>query len=126
MRIGIIGTRKRALTWEKHLRTLATVREVIIMPELTDTSSLDACILIDDTENRYRYLEKLIRDGIHTYLISKIPEQIEKLEKLYYLQQEAGVRVQYTHWPSLAPSTLWLKQQINKPVSIQILRDDHQ
>lgn len=125
MRIGIIGNPKRALTWEKHLRALATIKEVIIMSGLNETDSLDACILLDDSENRYSNLEKLVRDGIHTYLISKTPDRVDKLEKIYYAQQEAGMKIQYSHWPSLAPSTLWLKQQIKKPVSVQIFRDDN-
>jgi len=124
MKIGIIGDAKRALTWEKHLRTLSSIDEVVIVPKIQEIKNVDACILIDDTSSNCSSLLELIRRGYHTYLVSRLPSDIQELEKIYHASQEAGVHVQFSHWPSLAPSTLWLKQQVKKPDFIQILKEE--
>lgn len=124
MKIGIIGDAKRALTWEKHLRTLSSIDEVVIVPKIQEIKNVDACVLIDDTSSNSSSLLELIRRGYHTYLVSRLPSDIQELEKIYHASEEANVHVQFSHWPSLAPSTLWLKQQVKKPGFLQILKEE--
>jgi len=124
MKIGIVGDTKRALTWEKHLRSLSSIEEVVIVPKIHKITNVDACILVDDTSSNSTFLLELIRRGIHTYLVSRLPSEIKKLEKIYHSSREANVHVQFSHWPSLTPSTLWLKQQVKKPDFIQIFKEE--
>lgn len=122
MKIAIIGEKSRAKAWEKHLRQLATVQEVIISPSLIN-DPVDTCILIDDTPKKLHLLHDAIRSGHHSYLVSQLPLDTEMIEKIYHTSEEAKVHVQFSHWPSHSPSTQWIKQQIEKPEITQIKKD---
>ncbi len=124
MKIGVIGDAKRALTWEKHLRALSTVTEVIIVKKVQDIKHADVCLLIDDSDQNLNGLLSLIKKGFHTYLISRLPTEITDLEKIHHAAREANVQVQFSHWPSFTPSTLWFKQQLKKPAFIQIIKEE--
>ena len=122
MKIAIIGEKNRAKAWEKHLRQLASVQEVIISPSLI-SDHVDACILIDDTPKNLHLLHDSIRAGHHSYLVSQLPLDTEMIEKIYHASEEAKVHVQFSHWPSHSPSTQWIKQQIERPEITQIKKD---
>lgn len=124
MRVGIIGDAKRAVAWETHLRPFEAVREVVIAPTLDDLGTVDAAILIDDSINNLHLLSDAIRLGIHSYLVSRLPSNRKLLEKVYHQSQEASVCVQFSHWPSIAPSTRWMIQQMPKPELIQVIREN--
>lgn len=123
MKIAIIGKKERASAWEKHLRKLTIVTEVIITRTLTEDKEISAVLLIDDSADCLTNLLKSIKYGNHTYLISKIPTDLELLETIYHTSQEAGVNVQFSHWPSMAESMNWIRQQISKPELIQIKKE---
>lgn len=123
MRVGIVGERERASVWEKHLRPLEAVQEVVITSVLSDLKGVDACIILDDTKNNLDLLADSIRIGLHTYLVSSLPANEEPLKKIYHLAQESDVRVQFSHWPTISPSSQWMKQQLPKPAFIQVIKE---
>ena len=123
MKIAIVGERERATAWEKHLRKLVTVKEVVITTSLADSSGLDAVILIDDSKDNLHRLLHSVKGGNHTYLISKLPTDSSLLEKLYHVSEEAHVNVQFSHWPSLSESMNWIQKEVSKPELIQIKKE---
>jgi hypothetical protein len=123
MKIAILGEKNRASAWEKHLRKLSVITEVIITSSIPEKNSVDAAILLDNSDLKLNTIEQLIKLGIHSYLVSHLPLDEKALEKAHYAAQEADVRVQFSHWPSLAPASLWMNQKIQKPDLIQIKRE---
>ena len=122
MRIGIVGPAERAMAWENHLRPHQSVSEVIIAATLNDVGEVDACFLLDDTENQMNHLLESIKSGFHTFLISKIPTDSYFSEKVYHASEEANVCVQFSHWPTTAPASQWMAQKVKKPTFIQVIR----
>lgn len=122
MKIAIVGKTDRAKAWEKHLRQLSAVEEVIISSSLI-SDNVDGYILIDESINNLHLLHDAIRAGYPAYLISRLPLDQPMIEKIYYASEEAKVNVQFSHWPSHAPSTQWMKQQIQKPELIQVKKE---
>jgi hypothetical protein len=90
---------------------------------LTEDNDIAAVLLIDDTVDCLPNLLRSIQLGNHTYLISKIPSDLELLETIYHSSEEAGVNVQFSHWPSMAESMNWIRQQVFKPDLIQIKKE---
>jgi hypothetical protein len=123
MKVAIIGEKNRANAWEKHLRKLSIIREVVISPSLFTDKEIKAAILIDDTPNNVHLLHDSIRSGLHSFLVSRLPEDVKALETIYHSSEEANVAVQFSHWPSITPSTQWIRQQIEKPELIQIKKE---
>ena len=123
MKIAIVGEKERASAWEKHLRKLSIVQEVVITNRLAGSDDTDTVLLIDDSPDNLQQLLHSIRAGNHTYLISKLPTDAEMLDKVYHASEEAEVNVQFSHWPSLSDSINWIKQQIPKPTLIQIKKE---
>lgn len=123
MKVAVIGEKKRANAWEKHLRKLAVVNEVIIAAKLFSDPIVDAVILIDDSRNNLHLLHDSIRAGMHSFLISKLPYDQEMLEKIYHTSEEANVAVQFSHWPSITSSSQWIQQQLDRVELIQIKKE---
>lgn len=123
MKIGIVGNADRAVAWEQNLRPHASVSEVIIAQNLEGMGNIDACILIDDSADKLNLLLEMIKQGIHSFLVSRLPTDISKAEKIYHASQESNVTVQYSHWPTLAPDSQWMFQKIQKPRFIQIVKE---
>lgn len=73
MKISIVGVKERATAWEKHLRKLSIVKEVVITSNLQIEDNPDAVLLIDDSSDKLQRLLNSIKAGHHTYLISKLP-----------------------------------------------------
>lgn len=123
MKIGIVGPAERALAWEEHIRPHRTVEEVIIAPRLEGIGTIDACFLLDETSSQLQTLLDCVQAGIHTFLIAPLPTDRELIEKVYHASEEANVLLQFSHWPSLAPSSQWIAQKIIRPKFIQINRE---
>jgi hypothetical protein len=123
MKIAIVGEKARASAWEKHLRKLSVVSEVIITTSIIDHTEIDALLLIDDSEENLYRLNQSIKAGNHTYLISKLPLKRDHLETVYHTSEEAGVTVQFSHWPTYAESMNWIYQELGKPELVQIKKE---
>jgi len=115
MKIAIVGQTDRADAWEKHIRAYRTVEEVIITSRLRYVGDADACVLLDDSEDRLEQVLKTVKLGYPTYLVSRLSDDTEVLRKIHSASQESGVPVQFSHWPTLAASTHWMRQQIQRP-----------
>ncbi len=102
MKIAILGETARASAWEKHLRKLSVITEVVITSSIPERNSVDAAILLDNTDQKLNSLEQLIKLGIHSYLVSHLPLDKKALEKVHHSAQEADVRVQFMSIPELA------------------------
>lgn len=123
MNIGIVGPPERAMAWENHLRSHQTVSEVTIVSKLKNIGSVDACFLLDDSKNRLHHLLEAVKMGLNTFLIGPLPTDQSLVEKTYYASEEANVRLQFSHWPTLAPASKWMSKKINRPSFIQIIRE---
>lgn len=123
MKIGIVGAADRAAAWENHLRPHRSVSEVIITAELKDLGDVDACFLLDSSPADSGYLLTAIKNGLHTFLIAPLPTGQAFAEQIYHAAEEANVLVQFSHWPTFAPASQWMQQQIKKAAFAQINRE---
>jgi hypothetical protein len=123
MKIAIIGEHDRSSAWEKHLRKLNTIQEVLISSTLESGLEADGLLLLDSTPDNLSLLNRAVKLGYHSYLISPIRYAVKELRSIYHAAQEANVQVQFSHWPSFAPSSLWIRQNLNKPVFIQVKKE---
>lgn len=122
MKVGIVGDATRTVAWEKHLRPHGIVSEVNLVPSISDLGKLDACLILDDSLNNLDNLLQAIQLGYNCFLIAKQPTDSIKLEKIHRATKESGVKVQFSHWPSLAPATQWMMDEINRPHFLHITR----
>src|SRR5699024_4449752 len=123
MKIGIVGSPERTLGWENHVRPHRFVSEVVLAGNLKDLGRVDACFILDDSNQALSKVLASIKLGYHTFLIAKLPLNRAAIEKVYHASEEANVRVQFSHWPTLAPASQWMATQIKKPTFIQINRE---
>lgn len=123
MKVGIVGDAKRAVAWEKHLRPHQIVREVELCPHITEVGKVDACLLVDESDQNLDILLQGIQLGLNCFLISRQPTNTQKLEKIYRATKEAGVHVQFSHWPTLAPATQWMMDRMDRPSFLSITRE---
>lgn len=123
MKIGIIGDPVRGNAWERHLRPHHIVSEVIISPTLKDLPTVDACFIVVESASNLQVLLDCIHQGYHAFFIEQMPDDIPMLEKITRAGREAGVHVQFSHWPTLAPATQWMMDEMHRPQYIQIEKD---
>jgi hypothetical protein len=123
MKIAIVGEKERAVAWEKHVRKLSVVKEVIITTSLSVQTDCNAVLLIDDSSENLQRLLHSVKAGNHTYLISKLPMQTEPLESVHQASEEAGVNVQFSHWPSISEAMNWISCHVKKPDLLQIKKE---
>lgn len=123
MKIGIIGPADRAVAWEEHLRPHRAVEEVIITAQIKDIGEVDACLIFDESENQTETLLQAVRSGFHSFLISRLPTNLNEIEKIYHTAEEANVLLQFAHWPTFAPASQFMMQKITRPTFIQIIRE---
>lgn len=122
MKIGIVGPADRAMAWERHLRPHQSVSEVAITSKLSEIGDVNACLLLDESEQRLQQLSKAVKRGYHTFLIAPLPTNSIGVEKIYHAAEESNVMLQFTHWPTLAPASKWMRKKIASPSFIQISR----
>ncbi len=123
MKIAIVGEKERAAAWEKHVRKLPVVKEVVITSSLSVQSDCQAVLLIDDSPENLQRLLHSIKAGNHTYLISRLPHDSGQLKNVQQASEEAGVNVQFSHWPSMSESMSRLREEVQKPDFIQIKKE---
>lgn len=123
MKVGIIGDAKRAVAWERHLRPHQIVQEVELCPSIKELGDVDACFLVDESDNNLDLLLEGVHQGLHCFLIALQPTDTDKLETIYRASMEAGVHVQFSHWPTLAPATQWMMNRMPRPSYLSISRN---
>lgn len=122
MKIGIVGPAERAVAWEKHLRPHRLVSEVAIARHLSEIGEIDACFLLNDKPDRLQHLLETVKAGYHTFLVAPLPTDTQQVEKVYHAAEESNIRLQFTHWPTLAPASKWMAKKVSKPTFIQVTR----
>lgn len=123
MKVGIVGDKTRGLAWEGHLRPHSIVREVDLTTSLNDLENVDACLILDDSEQNLDILLEGIHRGFNCFFIAKPPTDTAKLDKIHRASKEAGVLVQFAHWPTLAPATQWMMDKVARPGFIHIEKE---
>lgn len=123
MKVGIVGDAKRAVAWERHLRPHQIVHEVELCAHIHEVGKVDACFLVDESEQNLDILLEGIRQGLNCFLVSRQPTDSTKLETIYRATREAGVHVQFSHWPTLAPASQWMMDRMNRPSFLSITRE---
>lgn len=126
MKIVIVGDQQRADTWEQLFRKLPEISEVIFTNEILADPTVDGVLLIDDSEHALSRLLQSVKNGHHTYFISRLFYHTERLEEIYRASEEAGVQVQFSHWPTLSESVQWIKKRMPNPSHIMIRKDSVQ
>lgn len=122
MKVGIVGDVTRTVAWEKHLRPHGIVHEVNLVTSIKDLNEVDACIILDDSFNNLSILLEAVQYGYHCFLVSKQPTDTKLLEKIHRASKESNVKVQFSHWPTLAPATQWMFNKIQRPQLINITK----
>lgn len=79
--------------------------------------------MLDEGTNQLEVLMQAVHSGFHTFQISKLPTDLQTVEKVYHAAEEANVLLQFSHWPSLAPASQWMSKKVPKPTFIQTVRD---
>lgn len=126
MKLGIVGSAERGAAWEEHLRPHHSVSEITITSTLQDVGNVEACILLDKSEDRLQKVLELLKHGYHTFLVSPLPTEARMVRKVYHTAEESNVLLQFSHWPTLVPASKWMSKKINRPSFIQIKREiDH-
>ena len=123
MKVAIIGDATRTHAWEQHLMPHNIVREVVLSPSVNGIQKADACFLLDDTSQNLEHLIKTIQKGLHTFLVTRIPLDLNKLEKVKRVAEEARVQVQFAHWPSLSSASQAMMQKVPKPTFINVSKE---
>jgi len=123
MKIGLVGDATRTVAWENHLNPHGIVKEVILTPSLSELPAVDACFLLDESDENLSHLLHALQRGFHTFFVSRLPTETDRLDKIHRTARESNVIVQFAHWPSLAPSTQWIKSRIEKPTYIHINKE---
>lgn len=123
MKIGIVGPADRAVAWEKHLRPHQSVSEVAIAANLKEIGKVDACFLIDNSDQRLSRLLQAIKTGYHTFLIAPLFTHSHQVEKIYHAAEESNILLQFSHWPTLAPASKWMAKKISRPSFVQVVRE---
>jgi hypothetical protein len=123
MKVGIVGDATRAIAWEAHLRPHSIVRQVELTPSINDLDSVDACLILDESEHNLDILLEGIHKGFNCFFIAKPPTEVQKLEKIHRAAKESGVIIQFAHWPTLAPATQWMIDKMARPNFIHIEKE---
>ncbi len=126
MKIGILGPEHMAMTWEKHLRLVSDVREVVIAPELKLLRNMDACLILSDavlTPGPSGALLEALKHHCHILWVAPLPTDLNEISRWHETSEEAGVKVMFSMWAHYSPATRWLFNHISNPKKIHIHRE---
>lgn len=124
MRIAIIGPKERVESWEDCFRSYRTVRQVttvttgdepFLLPDQEWLGDADACLLLDDSPAKLANVRQVVRLGLPVYLVSRLSFDVEGLRQIQLSSEEAGVPVQFSHWPTFSASTQAMRQRVHRP-----------
>ncbi len=123
IRFGIIGPSDRTQIWERRLRPIASVPEVIIAKKIEALADADACVILHDGPESAQIALEAIRMGLNVFLVSRIPTDHDTVESLYHTSEEANVVLQFAHWATFTQPSQWMMDHISKPKLIHIRKD---
>lgn len=112
LKIGILGPVSRAVTWEKYLRPQPSVSEVIIADDIAALGGVNACILLDESRERFTEALNIVKNGHHLFMVGRLPMKTEEAEKIFYTAEESGIVIQYSNWSVFSEGTRWMWQKL--------------
>jgi predicted dehydrogenase len=126
MKVGIIGPEHMAATWEKYLRYISDIEEVIIAPRLDLINDIDTCLVLNEATSPgsgTRPLMDALKRGYHILWVAPLPTDPSEINKCFELAEESGVIVMFSMWSHYSPATQWLFNHIATPDKIHIHRE---
>jgi hypothetical protein len=123
LRIGILGPAERGAVWEQRLRPHASVREVILSDDLPAIGAVDACIVLEENENRLDVAQHVVRSGIHTFVVGRLPTDRSLAERLYRASEESGTVLQFSNWAYFNPTTQFMMANLRRPDMLHFQRE---
>ncbi len=119
--VGLLGDADRNSTWEHYLRPHPSVEKVVLTRSIKAIGKVDACIILNDHEALQNALT-LTKQGVHCFLVGRIPTELPALIRLQHLSEEAGTTLQFANWSYFNPVSLWMIEQLPKPGIVHINR----
>jgi predicted dehydrogenase len=123
LRIGILGPVSRAVTWEKYLRPHPSVSEVVIADDIVALEGVQACILLDESSDRFDTALSLVKSGYHLFMVGRLPMNAAGAEKIFNTAEESGIVVQYSNWAVFSEGTRWMREKMPKFDLYQSVRE---
>jgi hypothetical protein len=112
--VGLLGDADRNSTWEQYLRPHPSVEKVVLTKSVKAIGNVDACIILNDLD-ALQQAHQLIKQGIHCFLVGKLPTDLPTLIKVQNVAEEAGTILQFANWSYFNPASLWMIDQMPKP-----------
>lgn len=123
MNLGLVGHPDRTHQWESYIRQMQGISKVILARHVVDVRECNGCLILTD-DNPAEMIEEAIRLGIHCYAVAPIPSDPITATKLQTLASESGVQLQFSHWPTYAPTTRSMHEEMPSPERLVTLRTD--
>lgn len=120
--VGLLGDADRNSTWENYLRPHPSVEKVVLTKSVKAVGKVDACIILNESEalqNTYT----LMRQGIHCFVVSRLPTDLPMLTRLEHIAEEAGTVLQFANWAYFNPVSLHMQEQVSKPRLLHVTRE---
>lgn len=112
--VGLLGEPDRISTWEQYLRPHPSVGKVVLTKELKALGSIDACIILDEVD-ALNHAYSLSRQGIHTFIVGKLPTDLPMLIRLQNTVEESRSVLQFSNWSYFNPVSLWMMEHLPRP-----------
>jgi len=120
--IGLLGEPERSSTWEQYLRPHPSVGKVVLTKELKALGNIDACIILDEQDS-LNHAYSLGRQGIHVFIIGKLPTDLPMLIRLQNTIEESRSVLQFSNWSYFNPVSLWMMEQLPRPRMLHTSRE---
>jgi hypothetical protein len=120
--IGLLGEPERLNAWEQYLRPHPSVGEVVLTQNVLALGKIDACIILDE-HDPISYAFTLARQGVHIFIVGKLPSDLPSLKRLQFTAEESRVVMQFSNWAYFNPVTLWMMEHVARPRMIHITRE---
>lgn len=123
MRIGFVGNKELASAWELRLQLFPNISQMVFVEEFQFLGDdIDGCIILDPTEQAYTEASIAIRESVPTFLVSRLPENVQHIRRLAQYCEESNTPLQLAHWPSFQPATRWVLAHIKQPALLHLER----
>ena len=120
--VGLLGDADRNSTWEQYLRPHPSVAKVVLTKNLKAVGKVDACIILND-KDALQQAYTLLRQGIHCFIVGKLPTDLPMLIRLQQTVEEGGSILQFANWSYFNPVSLWMLEQVPKPRIMHFSRE---
>lgn len=120
--VGLLGEPDRISTWEQYLRPHPSVGKVVLTKDLKALGSIDACIILDEHDG-LSHAYSLARQGIHVFIVGKLPTDLPMLIRLQNTIEESRSVLQFSNWSYFNPVSLWMLEHLPRPRLLHTTRE---